>query len=160
MTRFFLTFGQKYRSEEKHPAGGHPDGWFEIVAEDMAQARRIAFAVCGDKFSTVREEKDHSPELFPMGRMRLLTVADLIATLSDRFKRIVEAEGILLNAKCMDMLTKQAETCVVDPTDEEGRKLVCGFCQRSHTDRRYLIRVSVRMEIEQVTTLNNPENES
>lgn len=67
-SKFFVTFGQKYR-HEKHPSGLniHPDGYVIIYAESWIVARRIAFDKFGDNFSLIYCETDFNPHFFPLG---------------------------------------------------------------------------------------------
>jgi len=70
MTKFYFTFGQKYRNEE-HPAGGHPDGWFTVKAIDEDDAWKKMMALCGPKWSmcySVEPDK----ELFPRGELKVI----------------------------------------------------------------------------------------
>lgn len=67
---FYVTFGQKYR-HENHPTGGHPDGWFRIIAEDAATAHDIAFQLIGEKWAMLYDEKP-SIALFPRGELKVL----------------------------------------------------------------------------------------
>lgn len=73
MKEFFFTFGQKYRQEEKHPQGGHPDGYFTIVAVDQDQAREEMFRVCGPAWS---HQYNHRPrnDRYPFGELRRIIV--------------------------------------------------------------------------------------
>lgn len=67
--KYFITFGQKYRREE-HPAGGHPDGWFELEANNRAEARENVFAALDDKWSMMYDEKEFDPSYYPRGKLR------------------------------------------------------------------------------------------
>jgi len=69
--KYFITFGQKYRREQ-HPAGGHPDGWFEVEADDRRQARAKIWEVCDEKWSMMYEENDFDRSYYPLGKLRAL----------------------------------------------------------------------------------------
>ena len=66
---FYLTFGQQYRREE-HPSGHsvHPDGYVEIIANNLEAAREKAFATFGPDWFTVYLTIP-SLEHFPRGRI-------------------------------------------------------------------------------------------
>lgn len=68
---WFLTFGQRYRLTG-HPAGGHPDGWFRIVAADAEQAQAIAVRICGREWSNLYSEQNFDPSFYPKGELRVL----------------------------------------------------------------------------------------
>lgn len=72
MKEFFFTFGQKYRMES-HPQGGHPDGYFTIVAPDEEQAREAMFKECGPAWSHNYAERP-SLDRYPRGELRRITV--------------------------------------------------------------------------------------
>jgi hypothetical protein len=70
--KYFITFGQKYR-REKHPAGGHPDGWFEVEADDYEEACDKIWEAMGEKWSMMYHEEDFGPEsraYYPRGKLR------------------------------------------------------------------------------------------
>ena len=66
--KFFLTFGQQYR-QERHPFGGHPDGWFEVEAESEDQAREKIFEAMGPRWSFLYNEDDFTADYFPRGKI-------------------------------------------------------------------------------------------
>jgi len=70
MKKFFFTFGGKYRHEQ-HPAGGHPDGWFEITVPNGRHAHELArmvmFTICDDRWAGCYTETDFRPDLYPKG---------------------------------------------------------------------------------------------
>lgn len=67
MKEFYFTFGQRYATEA-HPEGGHPDGWFTVVAEDRDAAREKMAKRCGMKWAAQYNER---PDLktFPRGEL-------------------------------------------------------------------------------------------
>lgn len=71
MKKFFLTFGQRYRSEE-HPALGMderlPDGWITVYANDIVQARAKVHSAIGRYWSDLYEEEP-SRDLFEYGEL-------------------------------------------------------------------------------------------
>lgn len=69
---FFVTFGQKYRCRERHHTGGHPDGWFRVVANSYDEAREKMFADCGAAWSMMYTPEDFKPEYFPLGELRVI----------------------------------------------------------------------------------------
>lgn len=70
MQSFYITFGQKYRTEE-HPCGGHPDGYFRILAPSEEAARNIAFQHCGNKWSGIYDAPP-SAEHYPLSELGVL----------------------------------------------------------------------------------------
>lgn len=81
MAEWFVTFGQRYRTET-HPvfADAHPDGWVTIVADSEEQARRVAFGLLGRQWAflypSTYTELDQGlrpgrkwAELFPRGEL-------------------------------------------------------------------------------------------
>lgn len=63
MADFYVTFGQKYRGE-KHPFGGHPDGYFRVAAFDIAEARDFIILCVGMQWSNIYAappEKKYAP---------------------------------------------------------------------------------------------------
>lgn len=71
MPEFFFTFGQKYLNE-LHPAGGHPDGWFVIEAENETVARAKMDEICGTKWaaSYTKDRFDKDRELYGLGELK------------------------------------------------------------------------------------------
>ena len=65
---WYFTFGQKYR-EEPHPAGGHPDGWFEVWAVDSDSAREKMFALCGPQWGA-QYDFEPSTETYRRGKLK------------------------------------------------------------------------------------------
>ena len=55
VTKWFVTFGVQYARDpnfgERHPMGMHADGFAVIEAPDEETARKIAFAIFGQKWS-------------------------------------------------------------------------------------------------------------
>ena len=70
MPLFYFTFGAKYR-DEPHPAGGHPDGWFTIEADDSNRAREVMFALCGPKWSWQYDSRP-SQSLYRLGELKYI----------------------------------------------------------------------------------------
>jgi len=70
MKTFYFTFGQKYRHEQ-HPAGGHPDGWFEIAVPNGRYAQELArvvmFSICDELWANWYAEEGFTPKLYPKG---------------------------------------------------------------------------------------------
>lgn len=66
--KFYFTFGQQYR-HEPHPAGGHPDGWFTIEANDSEAARSAMFDVCGLKWA-MQYDAEPDRSIFPRGELQ------------------------------------------------------------------------------------------
>jgi len=73
MQNFYLTVGQKYRSE-MHPNGMHPDGWCRIEASDYTQAMRRAWDEFGRNFSRVQTEREFHKDksFYPKGELKVL----------------------------------------------------------------------------------------
>lgn len=74
MTTFCLTFGQRY-FDEPHPSGipVTPNGWVEIEAADIDEARKMAFETFGEWWSFMRERENFDETYFPVGCfMRIL----------------------------------------------------------------------------------------
>lgn len=71
MNNFYITFGQQYRYEE-HPAGGHPDGWFLIRAENEEVARQAIFNLMDDKWAFIYPEKQFEKSYFPKGCIKTI----------------------------------------------------------------------------------------
>lgn len=71
MQNWFLSFGQKFR-REPHRAGGHPDGWFRIMALNEPEATDIAFYECGREWSRIISEDLFDPSFYPTGELRVL----------------------------------------------------------------------------------------
>ena len=69
MNNFYVTFGQKYHHEE-HPAGGHPDGWFLVRAENEGDARKAVFNLMGDKWAFMYSEERFNKSFFPKGCLK------------------------------------------------------------------------------------------
>ncbi len=75
LQNFYLTFGQKYRSE-RHPATRknqiiHPDGYVKIRAEDIGTARKLAFSRFGNKWAFLYTEYDFVKikNMYPFGEL-------------------------------------------------------------------------------------------
>jgi hypothetical protein len=77
MSKYYITFGQKYRTEP-HPILGIccADGYVVVKAEDMKQARDFVFTTFGTAWSNIYAENyDFAMpinELFPMGEIGFL----------------------------------------------------------------------------------------
>lgn len=78
MATYYVTFGQRYRHEE-HPAfpDANPDGWFEIEAPDISEARLAAHAFLTDAWSFIYSEEDFATtrHLYPLGALAVVAVA-------------------------------------------------------------------------------------
>ena len=76
MSRYYVTFGQKYR-QEQHPVLGAaygcavPDGWVVFEADDEAQARNKIFAALGHAWAFVYDEEDWCADWYSLGEMSL-----------------------------------------------------------------------------------------
>jgi hypothetical protein len=68
MNKYYITFGQKYRTEE-HPElyDAHPDALVLIQAPDKEIARVMAFERLGHAWSFLYEEGKLDMSLFPRG---------------------------------------------------------------------------------------------
>lgn len=71
MQHFFVTFGNKYRSE-MHPQGMHPDGWCRIVASDYTEAMRKAWDAFGRNFCRVQTGVEFVKSFYPKGELKLI----------------------------------------------------------------------------------------
>ena len=71
MKLYYFTFGQKYRKDEVHPQGGHPDGWFTIEAINYAAAREKMHTLCGEKWASQYAEEP-SRKMLPLGELKRL----------------------------------------------------------------------------------------
>lgn len=74
MSRFFVTFGQRY-AREQHPTFGaaHPDGWFEIEAPDYGEARRLAIGWLGTAWSQMYGGDNWDWTYYPRGQLHFVT---------------------------------------------------------------------------------------
>ena len=74
MSAFYVTFGQKYRTDP-HPVLGEwpglPDGWIELEATDVIEARKAVVSVLGRAWCDVYSEPP-SVERFTLGRLGTL----------------------------------------------------------------------------------------
>lgn len=68
METFYITFGQKYR-HEPHALGGHPDGYFSVMAEDVMNALEIVYAQLGHNWANLYAEDTLERPLFPLGEL-------------------------------------------------------------------------------------------
>lgn len=70
MSKFYVTFGQKYRLEP-HPRfdKADPDGVLEIEAQDIDVARRVANGICGPYWSGLYNEDEYKETkcYYPLG---------------------------------------------------------------------------------------------
>lgn len=78
MSRFYVTFGQKYR-REAHPALGAeltPDHWVTVEAPDELAARREVIRTIGQAWSMLHTEEEFRPDagLYPKGEFARLVV--------------------------------------------------------------------------------------
>lgn len=68
MKTFYVTFGQKYRTEQ-HPLAGpyvvHPDGVWAVPALDQNDASTVVSFLFGGAYSSVYEDPDFS--FYPLG---------------------------------------------------------------------------------------------
>jgi hypothetical protein len=70
MKTFYVTFGQRWR-QEAHPQGGHPDGWFDVVALDIDHARAKICHLCDAHWCWLYpDEESLNKELYPLGCLR------------------------------------------------------------------------------------------
>lgn len=71
---FYLTFGQKYRSEP-HPTlrNASPDGWYVIDAPDEETAHELALAVVGKYWAFLYAEGEFCRELYAKGKLGEIT---------------------------------------------------------------------------------------
>lgn len=69
---FFVTFGQKYRTEP-HPKVkyAHPDGWLTVEAHNREAAHAKAFSELGEFFATMYSEEsfESKKQFFPRGEL-------------------------------------------------------------------------------------------
>lgn len=69
---FYVTFGVQYNTEP-HPVIDHPrlaSGYVVIEAPDYETARRMAFAVFGQRFSMVYDSwEPPKPAFYPLGEL-------------------------------------------------------------------------------------------
>jgi hypothetical protein len=72
MHEFFVTFGQKYRSQA-HPLQSypHPDGWLSVQASDINEARAKTFQELGQFWSMIytKEEFKENKHYYPKGEL-------------------------------------------------------------------------------------------
>jgi hypothetical protein len=68
MPEFYVTFGQKYR-REPHPKGGHPDGWFMLIADSKDEAHAIVTREIGDQWSGLYSEREFDRSFYPRGEI-------------------------------------------------------------------------------------------
>lgn len=68
MNKYYITFGQKYRNE-KHPGGGHPDGWVTVYANSMGEARALISNVLGIQWAFIYDETDFKADHFSKGEL-------------------------------------------------------------------------------------------
>jgi len=74
LKEYFITFGQKYRSE-KHPKCNwiDADGYVVIEAADKNAAAQKAFELFGQFWSFIYSSQEMSFEYFPHGETRRFT---------------------------------------------------------------------------------------
>lgn len=82
MMTFAVTFGQRYR-REPHPRWhrAHPDGWVEVSARDLPQARALAVEHFGIAWAMMYEKDAFiaagSPQYYPLGCLGYLSTGGL-----------------------------------------------------------------------------------
>lgn len=71
MSKFYITFGQQYRKRETHPIDcrAHPDGWFEIEADNYNAAHDKAFEMLDKYWSFLYTEKEFQRKYYPLGKL-------------------------------------------------------------------------------------------
>lgn len=97
---FFFTFGVQYHDGEsgiQHPAGGHKDGWFEILARDEDEARVAMFKLCCYEYAFCYQKDKFEPRHFPLGCLRTCTATDVIEEAKERGEREIVAARELTN---------------------------------------------------------------
>lgn len=67
MNTYFVTFGNKYDNYNKHPQGGHKDGWVEIKASNMEMARTIVINFMGTAWAFLYDVDTFRPSFYPRG---------------------------------------------------------------------------------------------
>jgi len=72
MNDFFVTFGQKYRTQP-HPLQNYPhaDGWLLVKGVDMTEARAKTFQELGQFWSNIYSEADFkkNKHYYPKGEL-------------------------------------------------------------------------------------------
>jgi hypothetical protein len=73
LRKYFVTFGQKYRTEE-HPTlkEAHPDGVVEVPAINSDVAREIVVDKLGDKWCAIYSEDEIDLNHYPRGVIAIL----------------------------------------------------------------------------------------
>ena len=73
MPKWYLTLGLKY-AREPHPlgAGGNPDGYVEVCAQDEAHARSQVVELIGDKWSMLYSEEEFTSDEYAFDEMRVI----------------------------------------------------------------------------------------
>jgi hypothetical protein len=69
---FFVTVGQKYRNDEKHPCGWHPDGFVRVEAADMSEARAKVVSRAGAQWAFVYPAEKFNFSYHPLGELEVL----------------------------------------------------------------------------------------
>ena len=66
--KFMVTFGQRYRNE-RHPYDRRitPDGWVELTAPSMKEARFIVRSFFREHYSSIYPASDFDPSFYPKG---------------------------------------------------------------------------------------------
>jgi len=74
MNQFMVTFGQRFRYDEHatFPAA-HPDGWVTIEAENVDDARELAFEHLDAEWAFLYTADDFNAALYPLGELDRIT---------------------------------------------------------------------------------------
>lgn len=94
MNTYYFTFGQKYR-QEKHPQGGHPDGWFAIEAPTEEEARQRMEKWCGPKWA-FSYDAVQDKSLYPLGELKRLKFDEPIPETPKEPERPFESDKWLI----------------------------------------------------------------
>lgn len=68
---YYVTFGQKYR-HENDALGRHPDGWMEVTATTMEEARSIVFTKLDRGWAFIYAGRTFDKSLYPKGCIKEL----------------------------------------------------------------------------------------
>lgn len=73
MADFYVTFGQRYRTES-HPADPRitPDVWIRVEAADEPQARQLAYRVLDIRWAFLYDHAEFSPASFLGGELGVI----------------------------------------------------------------------------------------
>lgn len=63
MKIYYVTFGQKWR-RNKHPKGGHPDGWFAVKGRTVSEATALTNAFFGRDWASIYDPESYGEAYF------------------------------------------------------------------------------------------------